>query len=282
MSMSSVKQVVEAMPASEGAGVRIYRAIGTPALQSLDPFLMLDFFGSDRADDYLAGFPDHPHRGFITITYMLDGRMRHRDSMGNEGVLQPGDVQWMKAASGVIHSEMPEQQDGLMRGFQLWLNLPASEKMSDPEYRDIASETIPEATQSGVAARVIAGSYAGTRGVIVDPFTDLLYLDLDFELNATTVIENLEQRNAFVFVYEGRLSVDGEVVAERQLATLDTARCQLVASEADTKAIVVAGKPLEEPVAKYGPFVMNYEGEIRKAMLDFQQGQLVRKRASNN
>lgn len=277
--MEAVRQVVDAMAASEGAGVRIQRAIGTPALRRMDPFLMLDFFGSDNPGEYLAGFPDHPHRGFITITYMLDGRMRHRDSMGNEGVLEPGDVQWMKAASGVIHSEMPEQRDGLMRGFQLWLNLPASEKMSAPAYRDIDAATIPLIDRPGVHIRLLSGALDGVTGPIEDPHTALFYADLRLDAGQRFSAPELP-RSAFAFVYEGDATIGSASVGQRQLAVLGSAPSRIEAGAAGAALILVAGQPIGEPVAQYGPFVMNTEAEIRAAFADYEQGRLVRERAS--
>ena len=178
MTARTIRQRVPACEVTEGAGVTVHRSIGTPALHNLDPFLLLDHFDSDNPDEYIAGFPDHPHRGFITFTYMLDGHMRHRDSMGNQGDLEPGGVQWMKAASGVIHSEMPRQANGLMRGFQLWINLPAREKMSDPAYQEFSSAAIPEVALEAGRVRVLADEFKGTRGVIEDPSTDVFYLDV--------------------------------------------------------------------------------------------------------
>ncbi len=255
--MSSISRIVDAMPATEGAGVRVYRALGTPALRSLDPFLMLDYFGSDKPGEYIAGFPDHPHRGFITITYMLDGRMRHRDSMGNEGVLSPGGVQWMKAASGVIHSEMPEQQDGLMRGFQLWLNLPAAQKMSDPAYRDIDADDIPAVDAPWGQARVLAGQFDGRGGPIVDDFTGLFYVDLRLVADGRVRVPALRDRNAFAFVFEGAAVIADKRIEARQLAVVEADAPEISAGSQGAALIVVAGKPLNEPVAQRGPFVMN-------------------------
>lgn len=177
MTPRRIRQIVPAQATSDGAGVALHRSIGTAALRNLDPFLMLDHFGSEDPDDYIAGFPDHPHRGFVTFTYMLDGHMEHRDSLGNRGDLQSGGAQWMKAASGVIHSEMPRQSEGRMRGFQLWINLPASEKMSDPDYQEFSPAAIPEAVEHGTRVRVLAGEHGGVLGAVDDPITEVLYLD---------------------------------------------------------------------------------------------------------
>ena len=279
----SVRQVVKGMPTSDGAGVKLRRVIGQPQLPDLDPFLMLDEFGTDRAEDYLAGFPDHPHRGFETVTYMLDGRMRHRDNHGNEGVLVPGSVQWMTAGRGLVHSEMPEQQEGRMRGFQLWLNLPARDKMTQPKYQEFGPERIPTATPApGVQAKVIAGTVAGVVGPIRQPATDPTYLDLAIEPGAAFSEPLPADYAAFLYVYEGTMSVgegaDAITARTHELAVLDEGsevRLTGATAGADGKsarAILVAGRPLKEPVAKYGPFVMNTRDELQQAFIDFQSG----------
>jgi len=275
----AVRQVVKGMPTSDGAGVKLRRVIGQPQLPDLDPFLMLDEFGTDRAEDYIAGFPDHPHRGFETVTYMLDGRMRHRDNHGNEGVLVPGSVQWMTAGRGLVHSEMPEQQEGRMRGFQLWLNLPARDKMSPPKYQEFGPERIPTAQPApGVTAKVIAGEVAGVVGPIRQPATDPTYLDLAIAPGARHVQTLPEDYAAFLYVFEGALQV-GEGTAARtvgshELAVLgEGAQLQLRGAGSEVaRAILVAGRPLREPVAKYGPFVMNTREELQQAFVDFQSG----------
>jgi redox-sensitive bicupin YhaK (pirin superfamily) len=271
------------MPTSDGAGVRLTRVIGQPQLPDLDPFLMLDEFGTDKAEDYIAGFPDHPHRGFETVTYMLDGRMRHRDNHGNEGVLVPGSVQWMTAGRGLVHSEMPEQQEGRMRGFQLWLNLPARDKMTAPKYQEYGPERIPTATPSkGVRAKVIAGRVNGTQGPISQPATDPTYLDLEIEPGAEFVQQLAPDYAAFLYVFEGTVRVGAGTTAStikaQELAVLsegEEIRIGGLAAGADGKAaraILVAGRPLREPVAKYGPFVMNTRQELQQAFQDFQSG----------
>src|SRR6202521_1059494 len=200
----SVKRVVKGMPTSDGAGVRLTRVIGQPQLPDLDPFLLLDEFGTDKPEDYIAGFPEHPHRGFETVTYMLDGRMRHRDNHGNEGVLVPGSVQWMTAGRGLVHSEMPEQQEGRMRGFQLWLNLPARDKMTEPKYQEFGPERIPVATPvAGVSVKVIAGSVGTVTGPISQPATDPTYLDVALDGTAEDVHALPDKHAAFLYVYEG-------------------------------------------------------------------------------
>ncbi len=281
MSTRTIRQRVPALEVTEGAGVTVHRSIGTPALRNLDPFLMLDHFGSDNPDEYIAGFPDHPHRGFITFTYMLDGHMQHRDSMGNQGELMPGGVQWMKAASGVIHSEMPRQANGLMRGFQLWINLPASEKMSDPAYQEFSSAAIPEVALSAGKVRVLAGTFNGTRGVIEDPSTDVLYLDVALPAHATFSLPLDESRHAFVYVFEGSAHLAKDALAQHTLAVLGSGNTVDVTAGAEgTRFILVAGRPIGEPVVQYGPFVMNTREEIDRAMADYQAGKLVQTRAA--
>ena len=281
MSTRTIHQRVPALEVTEGAGVTVHRSIGTPALRNLDPFLLLDHFGSDNPGEYIAGFPDHPHRGFITFTYMLDGHMQHRDSMGNQGELKPGGVQWMKAASGVIHSEMPRQTNGLMRGFQLWINLPANEKMSDPAYQEFSAGTIPEVTLDGARVRVLAGEFNGTRGVINDPSTDVLYLDVALPPDGALSLPLDASRNAFVYVFEGNASLAGDNLAKHTLATLGSGDTVEVGAGPDgARFILVAGKPIGEPVVQYGPFVMNTREEIEQAMADYQDGTLVQKRAA--
>jgi redox-sensitive bicupin YhaK (pirin superfamily) len=277
-----VERIVRGMPASDGAGVKLTRVIGQPQLPDLDPFLMLDEFGTDRPEDYLAGFPDHPHRGFETVTYMLDGRMRHRDNHGNEGVLVPGSVQWMTAGRGLVHSEMPEQEEGRMRGFQLWLNLPARDKMTAPRYQEFGPERIPAVTPSeGVRIKVIAGRVAGTDGPISQPATDPTYLDIEVAPGARFVHPLAEGHAAFLYVFEGSVRVgaasDASVVNAQQLAVLSGGSEVVIegvtaGAEGGARAILVAGRPLREPVAKYGPFVMNTQQELMQAFQDFQSG----------
>ncbi len=279
----TVRRVVKGMPTSDGAGVKLRRVIGQPQLPELDPFLMLDEFGTDRAEDYIAGFPDHPHRGFETVTYMLDGRMRHRDNHGNEGVLVPGSVQWMTAGRGLVHSEMPEQQEGRMRGFQLWLNLPAREKMTAPKYQEFGPGRIPVATPApGVTVKVIAGKVNGTSGPISQPATDPTYLDIALEPGAAFTQSLPAEHAAFLYVFEGTLQVgrspETSVLHMHELGVLGEGsdiHLQGLSAGGDGKvarAILVAGRPLREPVAKYGPFVMNTREELQQAFEDFQRG----------
>jgi len=276
----AIRQLIQAAAVTEGAGVTVHRTLGTPALRRLDPFLMLDHFSSDDPDDYIAGFPDHPHRGFITFTYMIDGHMQHQDSMGNKGDLRSGGAQWMKAASGVIHSEMPQQSDGLMRGFQLWINLPASEKMTDPVYQEFSPKAIPEIQQGAVRVRLLAGEYGGKRGVIDDPKTDVQYLDVALDPGAVFARPLANFYNAFVYVYEGSAKAGTAALPQHSLAVLaEGDQVEIVAGKSGARFILVAGKPIGEPVVQYGPFVMNTQAEIEQAFRDYQAGHLVRKKA---
>jgi quercetin 2,3-dioxygenase len=275
----NVVRVVRGMPTSDGAGVKLTRVIGQPQLADLDPFLLLDEFGTDNPGDYIAGFPEHPHRGFETVTYMLDGRMRHQDNHGHEGVLGPGSVQWMTAGRGILHSEMPEQQEGRMRGFQLWVNLPARDKMTAPQYQEFGAERIPVATPApGVRVKVIAGEVDGVRGPIVQPATDPIYLDVELAPGAQFSHSLPAGDSAFVYVFEGAVRLVSEDSATQldthQLAVLGEGdRVQLEGvAKGSARAILVAGKPLREPVAKYGPFVMNTREELVRAFEDLQNG----------
>jgi redox-sensitive bicupin YhaK (pirin superfamily) len=271
-----VEKVVRGQPASDGAGVRLNRVMGTGALPDLDPFLMLDEFRSDNAADYIAGFPDHPHRGFETVTYMLAGRMRHGDNQGNVGLLRAGSVQWMTAGRGIVHSEMPEQEDGLMWGFQLWVNLPAKDKMTAPRYQDIEPEAIPTVTLAeGASVRVVAGRVGEVEGPVRAVATEPVYLDVRLPAEATFRHDLPTAHNAFVYVYDGDGGVDivGRTVARGELAVLGPGEAVAVrATGAPARFLLVAGRPLNEPVVKYGPFVMNSEIEIRQAIADFQSG----------
>jgi quercetin 2,3-dioxygenase len=272
----SVERLIAGQATSDGAGVKLTRVLTHDLQRRLDPFLMLDAFGSDSADDYIAGFPDHPHRGFETVTYMLAGKMRHRDSAGHEGLLQDGGVQWMTAGRGVIHSELPEQSEGRMEGFQLWLNLPAKDKLRDPWYRDIQSAELPEWRGPGVTARVIAGATHGVPGAVQREHTEPLYLDL--HLDAGTAFEQPlpETHNAFVYVYRGSLAIGGKDVPAQRMALLANAGdgIRLAAGSAGARAILIAGRPLKEPIVQYGPFVMNSQQEVFQAVEDFRAGRL--------
>ena len=274
----SVERLITGVATSDGAGVKLTRVLTGKLQHRLDPFLMLDAFGSDDPDDYIGGFPDHPHRGFETVTYMLSGRMRHRDSAGHEGLLQNGGVQWMTAGRGVIHSELPEQEDGVMEGFQLWLNLPAVSKMNEPWYRDFASAAIPEyVTAEGVTVRVIAGSSNGVAGAVSREITEPLFLDIHLPAGASFATALPDTHNAFIYVYRGAVSIgDAEVAAQRMGILSNTPQADgvtLTANE-DARLILVAGKPLNETIVQYGPFVMNTQQEIHQALDDFRSGRL--------
>ncbi len=285
MDTRHITQLVRAHEVTEGAGVTVHRSLGTPARKHLDPFLMLDHFSSDDAADYIAGFPDHPHRGFITFTYMLDGHMLHRDSMGNAGDLRSGGAQWMKAASGVIHSEMPQQHNGLMRGFQLWINLPAAHKFDAPAYRDLTPEAIPTHTDNGAQVRVLVGTHAGVRGPIDDPLTQVQYLDVTLEPGAqfTRQVEAEAGHSAFVYVYEGDAALAGQAVPRHHFAVLGPgARTEVAAGAAGARLILVIGRPIGEPIVQYGPFVMNSREEIEQAFADYRDGSLVRTKMAHS
>ena len=268
-----VVKVVHGMPTSDGAGVKLRRVIGQPGLPELDPFLMLDEFGTDAPADYIAGFPEHPHRGFETVTYMLDGRMRHRDNHGHEGVLVPGSVQWMTAGRGIVHSEMPEQQEGRMRGFQLWLNLPARDKMTEPKYQEFGPERIPVATPApGVSVKVIAGEVGAVKGPIAQPATDPTYLDVGLTAGSAYTHALPEQHAAFLYVFEGAVQIGSNAIKAGELVVLSEGREVRLSATEDSRAILVAGRPLKEPVARYGPFVMNTREQLIQAVEDFQAG----------
>jgi quercetin 2,3-dioxygenase len=272
----TVERLIAGQATSDGAGVKLTRVLSQDLQRRLDPFLMLDAFGSDKPGDYIAGFPDHPHRGFETVTYMLAGRLRHRDSAGNEGLLQSGGVQWMNAGRGVIHSELPEQTEGLMAGFQLWLNLPAKDKLSAPWYRDLQSAELPEWHDAGVTARVIAGASHGVAGAVQREATEVLYLDLHLEPRTTFEQPVPAEHNAFVYVYRGAVVIEGQAVPQQRMAILANQGdgVRLTASAQGARALLIAGRPLKEPIAQYGPFVMNTQQEIFQAVEDFRAGRL--------
>lgn len=274
----TIERIVKGMAASDGAGVKLTRILTQDLQLRLDPFLLLDVFRTDDPKDYVAGFPEHPHRGFETITYMLAGRMRHRDSAGHEGLLQNGGVQWMTAGHGVIHSEMPEQENGVMEGFQLWLNLPARRKMIAPWYRDIPKEDIPEyTTAEGVAVRVIAGMSNGVAGAMQREDTEPMYIDIDMPPDSLFSTTIAARHNAFVYVYRGEVTIGGTQFGEGRMAILANspqADGVVLISSGPAKAILVSGKPLGEPIMQHGPFVMNTKEEILQAIDDFRNGRL--------
>lgn len=257
------------MPASDGAGVNMTRIIGTPELDHVDPFLLFDVFESDNPDDYIAGFPPHPHRGFETVTYMLAGQMRHRDSVGHEGVIRAGDVQWMTAGRGIIHSEMPEQEDGLMWGTQLWVNLPRGDKMTAPAYQEIAAADIPaEQRDGGVTVRAIAGK----SGAVSDRPTEPVYLDVTMPPGTEFSESVPATHSAFLFVVEGSVRIAGEEMTARTMAILGDGDSVVAESKNGGRFLLIAGRKLDEPIARAGPFVMNTRSELQQAIEDYQSG----------
>jgi redox-sensitive bicupin YhaK (pirin superfamily) len=280
-----IERVLAGQAVMDGAGVRINRVLTQPLQRRLDPFLMLDVFGSDRPGDTIAGFPPHPHRGFETVTYMLAGRMRHRDSAGNEGLVTGGGVQWMTAGRGVIHSEMPEQEEGAMEGFQLWLNLPAFEKMTAPWYRDIPAAELPRLElDSGAQVTVIAGTSHGVTGAVQRDATEVLYLDVALPAGATFAQPLPTGHNAFLYVYHGDVAIEGRSVPAQRMAILANAQRVgvpldpdapdgvRITAGADSRLLLLAGRPLNEPIAQHGPFVMNTHAEVFAAVEDFRAG----------
>ena len=284
MTARTLHRVIPSIPTSDGAGVKLRRSLGSSQTLRHDPFLMLDEFYSDDPNDYLAGFPSHPHRGFETVTYMLDGHMQHKDSGGNTGDLGPGDVQWMSAARGIVHSEMPQQSEGRMRGFQLWLNLPAKEKMKPAAYRDIAAKEIPVVSPSnGVSVKVIAGKFQDTFGPIHGTSTDPYYLDVVLPPKASVEVRLPKGHNAFLYQYEGSsfIGPKKEALANRTAALLsDGDAVRIEAGDEGARVLALAGKPIREPVVQYGPFVMNTREEIDQAISDYQSGVLASKQVA--
>ncbi len=272
----TVEVILTGVQTSDGAGVKLTRVLTQNLQERLDPFLMLDVFRSDDPKDYIAGFPDHPHRGFETVTYMLAGRMRHKDSAGHEGLLQNGGVQWMTAGRGVIHSELPEQENGIMEGFQLWLNLPAKSKMVAPWYRDFSADEIPGyVTREGVSVRVIAGTSHGVAGAMTREDTEPLYLDIEMPSDSVFSTPLPSNHNAFVYVYRGGMTIGGLEVKENHmaiLANMSETDGVLLEARSPARAILVAGRPLGESIVQYGPFVMNTREEVFQAIHDFREG----------
>ena len=280
MTLRSLKQIIPALETSDGAGVRIKRSIGQQQNIRLDPFLMLDEFGSAEAADYIAGFPSHPHRGFETVTYMIEGHMLHEDHLGNRGDLRNGGVQWMTAGSGIIHSEMPQQEEGVMRGFQLWLNLPAAEKMTEAGYRDIQPEEIPEIVFEGGKVKLIAGNMEIEgqlhEGSVADRSTQPIYADIHLESGASVTLPVPEGHNAMLYLYEGTANLADRAL-QRSAANIlgdNGDRIALTAGESGARLLLIAGKPIGEPVVQYGPFVMNTREEIEQTLRDYRDGRL--------
>jgi len=278
----TIVKVVRGMPTSDGAGVSLTRIIGQPDLPRLDPFLMLDFFGSDNPGEYIAGFPPHPHRGFQTVTYMLAGKMRHKDSVGNEGVIDAGGIQWMNAGRGIIHEEMPEQEEGLLQGFQLWVNLPAKEKMSAPNYQDIQPDSVPTVQILDASVKVLAGEVDGVKGPVKTTAVAPTFLDIDLKSGQCDIALKSNEA-AFLYIYEGNITVGKGDQAQKtmlesgELGVLSQQGTRLsFSSEKGSKIIVVSGKPINEPIVQYGPFVMNSQQEIVQAFNDYQSGVLAK------
>ena len=278
MNTREVKQIVKGMRSSDGDGVQLTRVIGTPYLDMLDPFLLLDAFGSDKPQDYIGGFPSHPHRGFETVTYMLAGKMRHKDSAGNEGVVEAGGIQWMTAGKGIIHSEMPEQEEGLLAGFQLWVNLPAKDKMTAPKYQERTAAEIPqEVRDDGTRISVIAGQTSqGTNGVIENDNISPTYWDVHLSAGSKLDEAITDNHTAFIYAIEGQIKVgdDEKLLESGHLAVLDTTGRVKVTSDKDSRFLLIGGKPLKESIARHGPFVMNTKQEIYQAFEDYQSGRL--------
>jgi redox-sensitive bicupin YhaK (pirin superfamily) len=268
-----VINLTDAQETKDGAGVLIWRSIGKHDLPELDPFLLLDSFGTENPDDYIAGFPDHPHRGFETVTYMIEGYMRHTDSTGAEGLLRPGAVQWMTAGRGIVHSEMPEQKEGKMQGFQLWVNLPSANKMCPPRYQNIKPEDIPVVTtNNGTIVRVITGTASGVNGPVTGISINPSYIDVSLTSSGTHTQAITPGHTAFVYAFEGAIEIAGTQIKLNQLALLSDGDEVVLTSKNTGRAIVVSGAPIGEPIARYGPFVMNTNDEIKQAINDFKTG----------
>ncbi|WP_404402572.1 pirin family protein [Idiomarina seosinensis] len=271
---TAVQARYRGIPAQDGAGVKLTRIINQPAFKTADPFLMLDEFRSDNPDDYIAGFPPHPHRGFCTLTYMLAGQMQHKDSVGNSGLVEAGGVQWMKAAKGIIHEEMPKQQEGLMWGFQLWINLPAAEKLSAPAWFDYPADKIPQIRQQNYLVRVIAGQHQELRGPVEAAGRNLLLLDYQLSSATSFSLASQGQKQRLLYCYQGSITVDNETVATGDLLQLDADEPLHISAQGQAGFLLLAAEPIGEPVVQYGPFVMNTATEIQQAIRDYQSGQL--------
>ncbi|MDH5629069.1 MAG: pirin family protein [Gammaproteobacteria bacterium] len=276
--MKEVKQIIDGIQASDGDGVQLVRIIGTSFFDSLDPFLLFDAFGSDKPQDYIGGFPSHPHRGFETVTYMLAGKMRHEDSAGNSGVIESGGVQWMTAGKGIIHSEMPEQEEGLLAGFQLWVNLPASHKMIAPAYQEKSAEEVPsESRGEECTVKVIAGTTRlGTKGIIENNFVNPTYWDIHLSQSASFEDAIPVGHNSFIYLIEGSVIIGQRktLINKGQMAVLGSGASLKIESQQDARFLIIAGKPLNEPVERAGPFVMNTRREVAQAFADYQAGKL--------
>lgn len=274
-----IKKVLRSRATADGAGVKLKRVFSNNETELTDPFLLLDYFGSENPDDYLAGFPWHPHRGIETITYMLKGFVKHEDSLGNGGTIQAGDCQWMTAGSGIIHQEMPEGVNGAMRGFQLWANLPSSHKMMEPRYRDVKESDIPEIkTKDGVVVKVIAGSYEGIQGPVKEIVTEPEYLDVFIPAKTEFRHSIIKGHNAFAYVFEGQgiFSKDQLIDSDRLVVFEDGTEVVVSTTECPIRFLLISGKPIGEPIAWYGPIVMNTQEELEKAFSEYRDGTFIK------
>ena len=278
---ASPSRLIPAVKVPEGAGVIVHRTIGTPTLRNYDPFLLLDHFSSDDPDEYIAGFPSHPHRGFNTFTYIIDGHVLHQDSMGNTGDLGPGSAQWMKAASGIIHSEMPQQENGLLRGLQLWINLPAANKMDHPEYQEYTAQAFPVIATPDYTLKVLIGRFADAAAPIVDDITHVTYWDVQVQPEKHFQHHLPRDHSSFLYVLEGSGQLNGQTVPQFSLVTLnaESSSFDFIAGKEGARFVVISGEPIHEPIVQYGPFVMNTREQIDQAMKDFQSNHFVRDRA---
>ena len=280
MSTIEIKKIVKAIQTSDGAGVKLKRSMGIPELDFIDPFLMFDEFGSENKDDYIAGFPQHPHRGIETVTYMLAGRFKHEDSTGSKGEMGPGSVQWMTAAGGIIHSEMPIMKEGKLHGFQLWVNMPAKLKMSKPSYQNIEPKEIPEFKDQEKKIKIIAGKYQDKIGPIKGISVDPIYIDVELEKDKIFNFIIPSSHNAFVYLVTGEIIIGNkkhEQLKNSNLICLQNGNDLKISAIKKSKFLVIAGKPIGEPIARGGPFVMNTKEEILKAVQDYHSGNFVQK-----
>ncbi len=275
MTVRKIQQLIQGMPASDGAGVKLIRSLGSANHLRADPFLMLDAFSSENPDDYVAGFPAHPHRGFETVTYLLDGHMLHEDHLGNRGNLKSGGVQWMTAGRGIIHSEMPQQENGRMRGFQLWINLPAKEKMKPAGYRDIQPGEIPVVERDGAKVKVVAGEFEKTSGPITGGSTDPVYWDVLLAKDRIFSVKIENDRTVYIYPFEGSVEISDRLLKAHQGGVLGSGDTVEVKAGAEgARFLLLAARPIGEPIVQYGPFVMNTRAEIEQAIRDYQSGEL--------
>jgi len=276
MKIRSIEKIINPVGVTEGAGVKLIRSIASPELDHLDPFLLFDHFGSDNPDDYMPGFPMHPHRGIETVTYMLSGKVNHKDSLSNSGSITAGDVQWMTSGGGIMHEEMPEPVDGKMAGFQLWVNLPAKQKMSEPRYQEILSDLIPEVIDNnGIKVRVIAGVYRSVTGPVTDIQIKPSYLDVTISPDATFSFDLPGNHSAFAYVFEGEALIDNQKVGSPKMVIFSDGDQIQIKAGGSTRLLLISGESINEPIARYGPFVMNTQEEIRKALMDLRSGTFV-------